>query len=54
MEVKWIITYHESSYCFANAEDAFRFFLTFYNKRDVKTAHIQRMNSVGGWETIKF
>ena len=53
MEVKWIITYHESSHCFTTAEDAFRFFLTFHNKRDAKTANIQHVNDSGELETIK-
>ena len=55
METNWRITYRNTDYYFAEAEDAFRYFLTFYNRRDAKTASIEMLNGKTGlWETVKF
>ena len=54
MESNWRITYRDTGYYFAEAESAFRYFLTIYNRRDAKTATIETLNPEGIWETIKF
>lgn len=54
MENNWRITYHNTGYYFPEAECAFRYFLTIYNRRDAKTATIEVQNSEGVWETVKF
>lgn len=40
METNWRITYRNTCYYFAEAESAFRFFMTICNRRDAKTATI--------------
>ena len=54
METNWRITYRDTCYYFAEAESAFRYFLTIYNRRGAKTAIIETLNPEGNWETIKF
>lgn len=54
METNWRITYRNTGYYFADAESAFRYFLTIYNRRDAKTATIEVLNPEGVWETVEF
>lgn len=57
MEAKslnWRVIYHKTTYYFDGAESTFRFFLSFYNKRDAKTADVQFVNDEGDWESIEF
>ena len=49
METNWRITYY-----FDEAESAFRYFLTIYNRRDAKTVTIEILNPEVIWETVKF
>ena len=53
METNWRITYRDTGYYFAEAESAFRYFLTIYNRRDAKTATIEMLNHEGIWEIVK-
>ena len=54
METNWRITYRNTCYYFAEAESAFRYFLTICHRHDAKTAIIEVLNPEGAWETIKF
>ena len=54
MDIRWKIKYRGAEYMFADAESAFRHFVTFYNRRDAKTAEIQKYHAdTQEWETIK-
>ena len=52
METNWRITYRNTGYYFVEAESAFRFFLSIYNRRDAKTATIEMLNPEGVWEAL--